>query len=167
MGGILKSIENVAASVPGFALPYKAGRKRIRPYLGIAEEFVIDAITAVEETPAVGLGLLDPVEARERMDRNRAIRAVAPRVRLIADGLQFTADADDADLAQRSQKVYGAVKTLARDPNATIVAMRARLMTISRGRRKKAAQKQPSPGQQQPQPVPTPTPAPHELKEAA
>jgi hypothetical protein len=161
MGGVLKSIADVAASVPGFVLPHKAGRKSIRPYVGVAEKFVTDAITAVEETPVVGLGLLDPVDARERMERNRAIRAIAPRVRLIADGLQFTADADDADLVQRSQKVYGAVKTLARDPKATIIAVRARIMTISRGllRKKKPAQ--------QPQPVPTPMPAPQELKEAA
>ena len=174
MDGVLESIENAAANIPGFALPHKAGRKSIQPYIGISEEFVTDAITAVEETPAVGLGLLDPVEARERMERNRAIRAVVPRVRLIADGLQFTADADDADLAQKSQKIYAAVKALARDPKATIVAVRARIMTASRGRRKKAVQKQHPPGQQQPVPTHAPSstqaPAPitaPQLKEAA
>jgi hypothetical protein len=164
-GRVLASIESAARSVPGFVLPHKAGRRSIQPYFGIAEEFIFDAITAVEESPVVALGLLDPVDARERMERNRAIRAIVPRVRLIAEALQYTADVDNADLAQRAQKIYAAVKTLARDPKATIVAVRARIMATSRGivRKKKSARKQPSSWQQQPQSLP----APNELQEAA
>jgi hypothetical protein len=165
MGRVLQSIETAARGVPGFVLPHKAGRRSIYPYFGIAEEFIFDAITAVEETPAVGLGLLNPVDARERMERNRAIRAIVPRVRLIAEALQYTADVDEADLAQRAQKIYGAVKTLARDPKATIVAVRARIMKTSRGvvRKKKSTRKEASAAQQQPHSIPPP----NDLQEAA
>lgn len=104
--------------------PHPSTARRVRAGRTVPREFVVSTVNSVDQLPALKtLGLIDTDDARDVLEKNEALHAIAERVALFLASANFTLESRWSKLAEAAMKVYKIASIKAQDPaNADIAA---------------------------------------------
>jgi hypothetical protein len=144
------SLDDITVAIPKLDDGYITTLNFVRSHLNIPIGFIATVIAAVEQTPELqGVGVLDPIEARDTLQLVEAFRPVHVKLTAFLKTLELTVNSRLASLGNQSLQVYQISGQIARDPkNAAVKSLYANMKRVlgKRGRqsvtaaaRKKAA----------------------------
>jgi hypothetical protein len=119
----LKALEDVIAIMPKqLEAPHPETAKWVRTHLNFPDKFLVLAVTAVDQVPALqGVGKLDVNAARDTLQFNEAFAPARIKVEAFVKALEFTMASGKASLTADALQTYSILKAIVRDPGSAHV----------------------------------------------
>ncbi len=147
---LLAKIDEIEAMIPNFQHHDKNDIRRVAGMARFARELVVPTIAAVRSFgPAAERNIFDVAAAQLSMRRSEAFAPVIQRLAALTDGVQFTVDREQADVASQALTLFAWGKSYAKRPDAAplhpYVATIARVVKKVLNHRKPSTPAQPGP----------------------
>lgn len=120
---LVAALDVVATGVPDLQSPRPVTARRVRGARTVSREAVTSTIAMLEASPRLrAVGLLDPEAAHELLQSHDALRLVAEHVGILLVKLNYTVEAQWAQLAGDAVQTYSVANLMSDDPkNAELV----------------------------------------------
>jgi hypothetical protein len=131
---VIAALELIASRM-GLQAPHPATKRKVRGARTVSPDFVAELAASADSLPRLRTyGTFDPEKARLAIERRKARRLIAERVQMFLDMLNYTAEAEWAEVVGEALHTLGMASIIAERPEEGELAAHVELLRKHLGR---------------------------------